>query len=148
MRFDQIIYGTNYYKDTLRLREKVMRIPLGLTIYDEDLSQEKDSYILGAFSQKNLLGFGVLSKTTWPFEFKVEFLCVDNEIQTKGIGSEILSRLEKRARLKGASSIILEARSSAEKFYAKYGYVAISQPYCMETAPIPHKKMKKQLDMV
>ncbi len=147
MRFDQIIYGTNYYKDTLRLRNKIMRVPLGLNIYDEDLTQEKDSYILGAFSQKDLLGFGVLSRTTAPYEFKVNFLCVDNEIQSKGVGSAILTRLEKYVRLKGASSVILEARSSTERFYAKYGYVTISQPYFMESAPVPHKKMKKQLEM-
>ena len=44
-----IEYGTKEYNVTLALRNKVMRIPLGLDIYKEDFSCEKDSIIIGMF---------------------------------------------------------------------------------------------------
>ena len=44
-----IQYWTKDYQDTLKLRNKVMRIPLGLDIYKEDLSFEKKSIIIGFF---------------------------------------------------------------------------------------------------
>lgn len=56
-----IEYGTKEYYDTLALRNKVMRIPLGLDIYKEDFSCEKDSIIIGMFDGKDLLGVGVMS---------------------------------------------------------------------------------------
>jgi len=38
----EIKYGSKEYQQVLELRNKVMRLPLGLNIYDEDLSEEKD----------------------------------------------------------------------------------------------------------
>ena len=39
----EILYGTEEYAKTLALRNKVMRIPLGLNIYEEDCSSEQDA---------------------------------------------------------------------------------------------------------
>ena len=38
IKVENIEYGSMNYKKTLDLRNKVMRIPLGLNIYDEDFS--------------------------------------------------------------------------------------------------------------
>ena len=38
-----IEYGSSDYEKTLELRNKIMRIPLGLSIYNEDFSVEKNS---------------------------------------------------------------------------------------------------------
>lgn len=37
----EILYGTEEYAKTLALRNKVMRIPLGLNIYEEDFLPSK-----------------------------------------------------------------------------------------------------------
>ena len=39
----EIAYATEEYAKTLALRNKVMRIPLGLNIYEEDFSSELTS---------------------------------------------------------------------------------------------------------
>lgn len=57
----EILYGTEEYAKTLALRNKVMRIPLGLNIYEEDFSSEQDALMVGMFESENLLGVGVMS---------------------------------------------------------------------------------------
>lgn len=57
----EILYGTEEYAKTLALRNKVMRIPLGLNIYEEDFSSEQDALMVEMFEGENLLGVGVMS---------------------------------------------------------------------------------------
>lgn len=56
----EILYGTEEYAKALALRNKVMRIPLGLNIYEEDFSSEQDALMVGMFESENLLGVGVM----------------------------------------------------------------------------------------
>ena len=56
----EILYGTEEYDKTLALRNKVMRIPLGLNIYEEDFAFEQDALMVGMFEGENLLGVGVM----------------------------------------------------------------------------------------
>lgn len=39
-----IEYGSSDYEKTLELRNKIMRIPLKLSLYNEDFSVEKNSF--------------------------------------------------------------------------------------------------------
>ena len=54
IKVESIEYGSMNYKKTLDLRNKVMRIPLGLNIYDEDFSFEKNAIIVGAYEEEML----------------------------------------------------------------------------------------------
>lgn len=56
----EILYGTEEYAKILALRNKVMRIPLGLNIYEEDFSSEQDALMVEMFEGENLLGVGVM----------------------------------------------------------------------------------------
>lgn len=110
----EILYGTEEYAKTLALRNKVMRIPLGLNIYEEDFSSEQDALMVGMFESENLLGVGVMSNHG-P-DYKLEYLCIDSEIQSCGIGASLLEHLEERAKEQGAEKISMDARVSAKKF--------------------------------
>ena len=61
IKVENIEYGSMNYKKTLDLRNKVMRIPLGLNIYDEDFSFEKNAIIVGAYEEEELIGVGTMS---------------------------------------------------------------------------------------
>ena len=143
MVIENIEYGSIDYKKTLELRNKVMRIPLGLNIYDEDFSFEKAALIAGAFENEQLIGVGTMSHhdTT----FKLEYLCVDTDIQHHGTGGKILEWLEKRAMAKRGKKIILDARVSAQKFYENHGYKAVGDVFFLSYAPVPHILMEKTL---
>ena len=95
-----ILYGTSEYNATLALRNKVMRLPLGLDIYQEDFSSEKDATILGMFDGDTLLGVGVMSHHE--ISCKVEYLCIDSALQSCGIGGQLLDQLEQIAKQQGA----------------------------------------------
>ncbi len=77
-----------------------MRLPLGLDIYQEDFSSEKDATILGMFDGDTLLGVGVMSHHE--ISCKVEYLCIDSALQSCGIGGQLLDQLEQIAKQQGA----------------------------------------------
>ncbi len=138
-----IEYGSQQYAATLKLRDKVMRKPLGKSIYDEDFSCEKDAEIVGAFDGEQLLGVGVM--TNKDKDFKLEYLCVDSEIQSKGIGGTILRFILRLAKEKGGKKVYGDARVSAKAFYEREGFVASGETYLMDIAPVPHVYMEKIL---
>lgn len=138
-----IEYGTKEYKDTLELRNKVMRIPLGLDIFQEDFSVEKESVIIGIFEGEQLLGVGVMSNEGTVY--KIEYLCVDSDIQSSGIGGKLLRHLEKIAMERGGEKICMDARVSAEPFYLRHGYKAIGDVFLLDYAPVQHIVMEKFL---
>ncbi|MDK4352385.1 GNAT family N-acetyltransferase [Enterococcus thailandicus] len=145
MDIQKIEYDSEKYQQTLNLRNKVMRVPLGLTIEEEDFSHEAEQYILGAFDDEFLLGVGVLSQKLDESKMKVEYLCVDSQRQSAGVGKQLLSHLELYAKKEHAKTIELEARVSAQSFYEKMGYVAYGDTYLMAIAPVEHIRMKKFL---
>ncbi|AYW45487.1 GNAT family N-acetyltransferase [Tetragenococcus koreensis] len=145
MIIKEIQYGTQEYQQTLDLRDKVMRLPLGLSIYDEDLYKEKDTYLLGAFDDEQLLGVGVVTQTENIDTLKVDYLCVDTVIQNKHIGTKLLQAIEEYALLIGKNSIVLEARITAEPFYRRLSYSSSGEKFTKAHVPIEHILMNKQL---
>jgi ribosomal protein S18 acetylase RimI-like enzyme len=79
-----------------------------------------------------------------PTEGQVRYLAVDPAYQGKGIGGQVLAELEKRLHAKGATTIVLNARETAVKFYTKHGYtVTGAAPTLFDI--IPHSRMQKTL---
>jgi len=144
-----IKYGSEEYKETLKLRNDVMRKPLGRSIYDEDLSVEQRQIIIGAFETNSLftnllIGCGVLSyrgNNHW----MVEYLCVDSVLQKKGVGSALLQCLEKIARDRGDTVIGLDSRLAAVDFYQRFGYLPKGEVFHKEIAPGGHIYMEKPI---
>ena len=145
-----IKYGSEEYARTLKLRNDVMRKPLGRSIYDEDHSCEENQIIIGAFESnsffKNLLiGCGVLSchgQNTWV----VEYICVDSALQKKGVGSALMQCLEKLARDRGATKLCLDARLGAVDFYQRFGFVPKGEVFEKSFAPGGHIYMEKHIE--
>lgn len=143
MELREIEYGTDAYNETLELRNKVMRLPLGMSIYNEDKTNEAKSKIIGAYEGDQLLGIGILSPTDSDKKMKLDFLCVDSELQKSGVGRTILTHLEEYAVSQGANEIELEARYTAKDFYKKLGYETFGDIYLLDCAPVDHIKMNK-----
>lgn len=138
----EIIYGSQDYQKTLDLRNQVMRKPLGLDIFQEDFSHEKQALILGVFAKEELLAVGVMGKVqdNWSV---VEYLCVDNTLQSHGVGKLLLAKLEEISQSQKQNGIWLEARVSAQGFYEKLGYQTTGEKYFLPHAPVEHIKMVK-----
>ena len=77
-------------------------------------------------------------------EVQVRFMAVDPHYQNFGLGSSILSALEKRVKTRGASYIILDSRESAIGFYKKNGYRITGKAGSI-FGSIQHMKMRKDI---
>ncbi len=142
MEIRRVRYGSEQYDEIMRLRDRVMRKPLGHRIEEEDFSWEKDAVTLGAYENGVLVGSGVLSHKE--NLYKVQYLCVEIPLQGRGIGGAILRELEKLALENNADKMWMEARVSAQKFYEKAGYTVVdSESYLIDAAPVAHVIMEK-----
>ena len=79
--------------------------------------------------------------------YKVEYLCVDSDIQSHGLGGRLLEQLESIARKKGATKISMDARVSAKNFYLRHGYHEVGDVFLLDFAPVEHIVMEKYLEV-
>lgn len=130
------------YLEVLALRQAVLRQPLGLNLYEEDLSAELDAQIFIYKIEEKVVGC-LLSLPVEHDTVRLKQMAVDNQHQKKGIGNKLMQAAEDFAKLKGFEKIVFHARASAIPFYEKLGYEIKSETF--EEVGIPHKKMGKTL---
>ena len=138
----QIKHNSTEYELELELRNELLREPLGLNIYDEDLEQEKNDIHLGAFRKKELVGTLIL-KILNEQKLKMRQVAVKKSLQGNNIGTKLVKYAENYAVKNGYQIIKLNARKTAVPFYEKLGYEKIGDEF-MEVS-IPHFKMQKSL---
>lgn len=62
-------------------------------------------------------------------------LCVLSEYQGKGLGKAVLKEIEEYGVSHGMTSALLHAEKSAEDFYYKLGYTAVSDYFIEDSVP-------------
>jgi ribosomal protein S18 acetylase RimI-like enzyme len=129
-----IDYGTPEYQQMIKLRDEILRKPLGLSFSQEELSEEKNQLLIGAFDDDKMLGCCMLVD---------EGNGVNNTLQGKGIGRALMNFAENLARDRGYKRLTMHARKTAVGFYERLGY-QISSPE-FEEVTIPHYVMEKWL---
>jgi len=139
----QIHFGTDEYKEELRLRDKVLRKPLGLNLFDENLAKEVDDVHVGAFDGKSLVGVLILTFLSRP-EVKMRQVGVDEIWRGKNVGARLVIYAENFARTQGYTRVVLNSRKSVVGFYERLGYKKIGEEFIEVT--ILHQKMQKELE--
>ena len=142
IEFREIEYGSKEYKDELQLRNRVLRLPLGLDIYDEDFKAEKNDMHLGAFYNGKLVGVLMLINTGDGMA-RMRQVAVDEGLRSRGIGRKLVEYAEKLALSRGYGEIMLHSRMTAKDFYTKLGYSVSSDVFT--EINIPHVEMRKKL---
>ena len=130
------------YQAELALRNELLRKPIGLDLYCEDLSQEDRDWHIGAFVGGKLIGCLVLTPLN-DREIKMRQVAVKEDYQGLGIGRRLVEYAELFAREKGYSAIVLNARKSAIGFYEKLGYKVVGGE--LIEVGIPHFRMAKKI---
>lgn len=139
----EIEYGTPAYDETVRLRTKILRKPLGLEYTAEQLSREWLDTHLACFDQKDeLIACLILTKLD-ENSVKMRQVAVDDTLQGKGIGTILVEASERWAKANGYRRIEMHARETAVPFYVRLGYQKIGQQFL--EVNIPHFKMAKDL---
>lgn len=136
-----IEYSTSLYKRALELRNEILRKPLGRSLDLVDLEGESGQQHFGIVSYKNTLIACVSAKEISSKHRKLRQMAVTEEFQGKGIGAELVSRVERELIAQGVQEISLHARESAIKFYEKLGYVCAGELF--DEVGISHIKMHK-----
>lgn len=143
MNIVKIDFATPEYDETIRLRYKILREPLGLEFTEEQLATEYSDFHLAAYDAawilRGCLVLTPLSDTT----IKMRQVAVDSSVQKQGIGQLLVKASEQFAIQNGFKIMELNARDTAIPFYEKLGYQKVGDMFT--EVNIPHFKMKKEI---
>lgn len=137
-----IDHGTTEYEQMVRLREDILRKPLGLSFSREELEKEKNNLHIVAFEDERMLGCCMLIEQD-PQTVRLRQMAVMNDLQGKGIGKALMQFAENLARDRGYKRITMHARKDASGFYEKMGYRRLGDEF--KEITIPHFVMEKEL---
>ena len=135
-------YGSKEYQQMVKLRDDMLRKPLGLGFSAQELENEKENMLIGAFEDEDMLGCCMLVEEKGD-TVRLRQVAVLNDLQGKGIGRALINFAENLARDRGYKIISMHARKGTTVFFEKMGY-KITSPEFIEIT-IPHYVMEKQL---
>ena len=135
-------HGSNEYQQMIKLRDDMLRKPLGLRFTPEELEREKDNMLIGAFEDDDMLGCCMLVEENAE-TVRLRQMAVLNDLQGKGIGRALMNFAENLARDRGYKNISMHARKYSIVFFEKMGYKITGDEFIELT--IPHYVMEKQL---
>ncbi|HNU88437.1 MAG TPA: GNAT family N-acetyltransferase [Ferruginibacter sp.] len=142
MALKQIDHGTKEYQQMVKLRNDILRQPLGLSFTEDELAKEKDDILIGAFDDDEMLACCLMTKMDNQ-RLRLRQMAVQNNLQGKGIGASMMNFAETVARDKGYKKLSMHARKTALGFYEKLGYRVVGDEFTEVT--IPHFIMEKDL---
>lgn len=140
-----IEYGSSDYHEMIKLRDKILRKPLGLHFTEKYLQQEVNDILIGCFQtdgEKSIIGCCVLSPVDDEL-IQLRQMAVREDLQRSGIGKEIVEFAEKESLKNGFTTMMMHARKTAVLFYERLGYTMIGEEF-LEVG-IPHFEMRKTL---
>lgn len=137
--FKEIIYRSPAWEEAVRLRESILRAPLGSRFTEQELAEEKDHFHIAGFLNDTIIATAVLVPEKE--QMKMQRVVVTDHLRNLNIGSEMLLFCEKFATEKNIKIIYCHARNTAVNFYIKNGYKSIGDYF--DEDGIPHLKMSK-----
>jgi GNAT superfamily N-acetyltransferase len=146
----RVDFGSAEQTATVKLRDDVLRKPLGMSIYDEPLHLESEQWhfaamaTVGEKSEKVVAACLILLPSTEHTDHvKLRQMAVADAFQGQGVGRALLTYAEDYARERGFTLIYAAARETALDFYRALGWSVVSERFTEVT--IPHFKMEKVL---
>jgi len=141
--FNLIEFGTPEFDEALALRTEVLRKPLNMVFYEDDIAKEYNETHIGCYNSLHDL-VGVLTlKSLDNGNQKMRQVAVSATIQNQGIGKSLVQFSEMYARSKGTQRIELNARDTAVPFYRAIGYQVEGEIF--QEVGIDHRYMWKDV---
>jgi len=142
LEFKLVAHNSKAYDETIKLRDMILRKPLGLQFTAKQLAAEKEQCHLAAYNNNELVACLVLV----PMDdgtIKMRQVAVAKKHQRKGLGLRLVAESERWAREKGFILMHCNARDVAVAFYEKMGYKRVGEMFTEVT--IDHWRMEKRL---
>jgi predicted GNAT family N-acyltransferase len=143
MTLREIEFGSDDFRKECELRNEVLRVPIGLSLYDEDLDRERQQLHFGLFDQCGDLIACVIAIILPCSKAKLRQMAVHREHRGKGHGRKVIHDLEDYLARLGVIHLVLNARMTAVGFYTELGYAKVGREF-MEVG-IPHVGMEKYI---
>jgi len=143
MMVQEITFASDDYRLACDLRQEVLRAPLGLNLYTEDLNLERVQIHYGLFDESRQLLACVVAVPVSGAEAKLRQMAVRPSLQGKGYGRTLLQGAEQVLARRGFEHLLLHARMTAVEFYERLGYVKTG-PEFIEVG-IPHVLMERKI---
>jgi GNAT superfamily N-acetyltransferase len=137
-----IDHGSTEYRQMVKLRDDILRKPLGLGFTEDELESEKENMLIAAFEEEEILGCCMLVEERSD-TVRLRQMAVLNNLQGKGIGRALMNFAENIARDRGYKILSMHARINVVGFYEKMGYKVTSEQFIEVT--MPHFVMEKKL---
>lgn len=141
MNIEIVPFQSKDYYQSLAVRDKVLRQPLGLQFDTKQLEVEFSDVHLVAKQGTQVVGTMIMSMADEGA--KMRQVAVLPEYQSLGIGTKMVAKFESEVQMRGVNRVVLHARENAIEFYTKLGY-SVEGEWFQEVG-IPHKKMIKSL---
>jgi GNAT superfamily N-acetyltransferase len=137
-------------EDTLDLRMKILRPGQAreFCMYPED--HLPTTFHLGILENGRVISNGTFIQQKHELfaeeglTYRLRGMASDSAFQKKGLGKSVLQAAETELKRRGCSLLWFNARTSAEGFYKKSGYIPIEKVFEI-TGIGPHKVMYKKL---
>jgi predicted GNAT family N-acyltransferase len=139
--FKEIEYKSPEWEKAVRLREKILRAPLGSFFSDQELDEEKHHFQIAGFLENTLVATTVLVPEG--SKMKMQRVVVSERFRNLNIGSEMMQFCEYFTFDKKLEEIYCHARDSAVNFHLKNSYNQAGDYF--EEDGIPDLKMWKKL---
>lgn len=140
--FLEVSVGSPEHRDAVRLRDAVLRAPLGLTLSAEELAADADCRHFVGMMEAEVIATLLLT----PLDaetVKMRQVAVRPDRQGGGSGAALVRFAEAAARQAGFREMLAHARETAVPFYQRLGYVAAADTFIETT--IPHRVVRKRL---
>ena len=133
------------FRKYFNLRYEILRKPWGQPIGSEKDKEEDTSIHRMIINEKTgqVLAVGRIQFNSID-EAQIRYMAVSHDLQGEGLGSRIISALEKVAIINGKKWMILSARENAIQFYKNNGYKIVKKTYLLFDK-IQHWLMRKKL---
>ncbi|MES2657586.1 MAG: GNAT family N-acetyltransferase [Verrucomicrobiota bacterium] len=143
MHFAEIPYDSPEYRMECELRQSVLRAPLGMNLYDEDLTAERLQRHFGLFLTDGSLAACAIATSISADEVKIRQMAVRGDLQGCGHGQTLMTLLQDHLAENGIRHISLHARCQVAGFYESLGFTRSGDEFT--EIGIPHVKMVKSV---
>ena len=142
LKFKLVKFNSAEQKQTIVLRDEILRKPLGLVFTSAQLATEKDDFHVAGYYEDRLAACAVLHPSE-DKKLKMRQVAVYESFQRRGIGQKLIKETERVAIENGFDLMYCHARKTAVPFYEKLGYKTVGDEF--EEVGIAHFKMEKKL---
>jgi predicted GNAT family N-acyltransferase len=122
VEFREVPFDSPAYHQTLALRQIVLRTPLGLTLSAADLAGEARQRHFVLLENGDVVACVVIRPADRTDVVRLRQMAVAAGVQGRGLGAQLIRRVEAVLRRDGVTEVVMSARQSAVGFYQKLGY--------------------------